>query len=304
MLDPDRLASGAALFLLGYIQKAYVADTFGRWLVNPVFAAPTEYGALGHWVSVVGYALQVFNDFAGYSIMAIGLGRFFGVELPRNFDMPFFAKSLIELWRRWHITLNNWLFDYLYTPLTTSRGWWRGRAELAFLLVFLLSGLWHGAAWGFVIWGVLHGVGLVVRHRWDLYYKSLCRQDRVWVKRRKSRAYGFAALVLTQVFFVFTLGPFRGASWAGARDSMLGMFGAFGAGGLPTIDSGTGKLNLACALVFVVGYHVLGHPKGRRLLDGFLALPAPVRGAAYGGAVLFLGMFLPAAGGTFVYAQF
>ena len=143
--------AGAQAFLLGFALKAYVADWLGPNLVDPIMSAPTDYSAAMHWLGVVGYSVQIFGDFAGYSLMAIGLGRLFGLELPENFNLPFLSKSMMEFWRRWHITLNTWLFDYLYGPLTLSRGWWRGRLDLGFLVVFALCGLWHGAAWGFLV---------------------------------------------------------------------------------------------------------------------------------------------------------
>ena len=118
--------------------------------------------------------------------MAIGVARLFAIELPMNFRTPFLSRSLPEFWRRWHITLNRWLFDYIFTPLTTSSGWFRGRLDVALMLVFLASGLWHGAAWTFVLWGFLHGIGMVVHRNWDVFYRGLCRRDRAWVARRKS----------------------------------------------------------------------------------------------------------------------
>ena len=134
-------ATGVQAFLLGFVLKGYVADWLGPNIVDPIMSAPADYSAAMHWLAIVGYALQVFGDFAGYSLMAIGLGRLFGVELPENFNFPFLSKSMMEFWRRWHITLNTWLFDYLYGPLTLSRGWWRGRLDLGFLVVFGLCGL-------------------------------------------------------------------------------------------------------------------------------------------------------------------
>src|SRR5262249_25643509 len=130
-------------------------------------------------------------------------------ELPQNFNYPFLSRHLLELWRRWHITLNTWLFDYIYGPMTTGDGFMRGRLELGFVIVFLASGLWHGARWTFLSWGLLHGLGLVAQYRWDLFYKGLCRKDRKWVARRKSAGYSLSAWALTQLFFVLTLVPFR-----------------------------------------------------------------------------------------------
>ena len=207
--DPQKLTDGALSFLTGFALAAWAANAIGARLVDPVFANPAAYTVASHWVGVAGYALQVFGDFAGYSLMAIGVARFFGIELPVNFNFPFLSRSLPELWRRWHITLNRWLFDFIFTPMTTSRGWFRGRIGVALMFTFLASGLWHGANWTFVAWGFLHGIGMVVNYQWDEFYKSLCRRDRSYVKKRQGHAYQFVAWLLTMAFFVVTLVPFR-----------------------------------------------------------------------------------------------
>ncbi len=303
-LDPDVLRAGAFIFLFGFTLKAYVGDWLGQNVADPVFNDPQSFTALGHWLGVLGYAGQVFGDFAGYSFMAIGVGRAFGIELPVNFDRPFVSKNLMELWRRWHITLNTWLFDYLYGPMTTSRGWWRGRLDLGFVVVFMVSGLWHGAAWGFVLWGLLHGLGLVVQRRWDVYYRGLCKQDRVWVKRRKTRWYATGGLVLTQLFFLVSLVPFRAVDGAATLSYLGGLF--VGPGGqLPVVGAGIQALgNMALCFGFLVAYHLLGVGPFARWKERFFTLPAPVRGVAYGVVLVALGVLMPASSGAFVYAQF
>jgi alginate O-acetyltransferase complex protein AlgI len=302
-LDPDALGAGARAFLLGFAMKAFVADFLGQKIVDPVFADPAAYSAAGHWMGLVGYAAQVFGDFAGYSLMAIGAGRLFGIELPVNFDYPFFSTNLMEFWRRWHITLNRWFFDHLYAPLVAGNGWFKGRFDLGFLVVFAVSGLWHGATWGFVLWGLMHGVGLVAQRRWGEYYKTLCRKDRVWVQRRKSRGYKAAAWCLTIGFFVVSLVPFR----AGGLDRTVafagGLFAAPGAT-LPGLDSPMSVHNLAWSVVFLAGYHALGTAAGRRGRARLAALPPVARGVAYGAAIVFMFVFMPTSGSTFVYANF
>ena len=203
------------------------------------------------------------------------------------------------MWQRWHITLNSWLFEYIYGPLTTSRGWWRGRLDLGFVFVFLISGLWHGAAWTFVLWGALHGVGLVVHRRWDEFYRGLCRKDRSYVAVRQTTSYALAAWVLTQSFFVLTLVPFRATSLAGAGAFARGLLASPGLESLPIRS-----VNIAAILAFMVVYHLLALPSGRRAWDGFISLPAPVRGFAYGLVVVFILIFMPKASGAFIYANF
>ena len=176
--DTAFLTRGVGVYFLGFIQKAWVADFLAERVVNRVFARPDEYARGSHWLAFFGYAAQVFCDFSGYSLMAIGTGRLFGLELPSNFNYPFLSKNLTEFWRRWHITLNTWLFDYIYGPLVTGTGWFRDRLDMGFLLVFVISGLWHGPSFTFVTWGLLHGIGLVVYRRWDQFYRSLSRKDK------------------------------------------------------------------------------------------------------------------------------
>lgn len=301
--SPAMLAGGAATFLLGFTLKAFVADSLVTTIVDPVFASPGTFSAATHWGALLAYALQVFSDFCGYSLLAIGAGRFFGIELPVNFNLPFLSTSVMEFWRRWHITLNTWLFDYIYGPLVTSKGWWRNRLDLGFLLVFLLSGLWHGARWTFIVWGLIHGLALVAHRRWDEFYRGLCRRDRAWVARRRAPAYLAAAWLLTQGVFVLALVPFRAPS----LDATLRFAGGLARGGERTLDLGgvQGVLTLALCAGILAAYHFLGGlDVGRRAWSRFLALPAPVRGVAYGLAVALLALVTPLAGGQFIYAQF
>lgn len=296
-IDPARIASGAGLFLVGYVLKGYVADTLGAMLVNPVFAGGgAGYGVLAHWLALVGYAAQIFSDFAGYSLLAIGCARLFSIELPQNFNLPFLSRSLPDFWRRWHITLNSWLFDYIYTPLTT--GALRGRFDLALMIVFLASGLWHGAAATFVLWGAMHGVGMVVYRHWDEFYRGLCRRDRAWVKRRQSAPYRFASWFLTQLFFLLSLVPFGAAS--------IGDAGAFARG--LVVSTGTAQVAigisiLLCAAI-LVAFHLAGTDGTRRLRELAASVPAPVRGAAYAAAIAWLLVFVPIGASAFIYRQF
>jgi alginate O-acetyltransferase complex protein AlgI len=301
-LAPDLVAAGAATFMLGFALKAFAADTLGLEVVDPVFARPGAYTAAAHWAALVGYALQVFADFCGYSLLAIGTARLLGLELPANFNFPFVSRSVMEFWRRWHITLNTWLFDYIYGPLVTSKGWWRNRLDLGFLAVFLISGLWHGPQWTFVLWGAIHGVALVVHRHWDEFYRGLCRKDRAWVQRRKRPAYAAVAWGLTQGVFVLSLVPFRAPSIGEAARFARGLV----AGGPESLAPGLpALLTVGLAVALLVVHHLVG---GVPALAGawtrFQALPAPLRGAAYGVAAALLALFTPIAGGQFIYAQF
>lgn len=156
----DRFVSGIQLFILGLGQKVLIADVLASTADATFGAAPAELSIALAWFGLFCFSLQIYYDFAGYSNMAIGLGRMFGFELPRNFEHPYSAISFQEFWRRWHMTLSRWFRDYLYIPLGGSRGGNLMTYRNLFI-VFVLCGIWHGAAWTFLFWGLWHGAFLV-----------------------------------------------------------------------------------------------------------------------------------------------
>jgi alginate O-acetyltransferase complex protein AlgI len=160
-----RVRACATLFLVGYVKKACIGDNVAE-LVDPYFKDPALYDALSAWIAVLFYAVQIYCDFSGYSDMAIATAGLFGYELRLNFDFPYFAASIRDFWRRWHMSLSSWLRDYLYIPLGGSRGS-RLFQYRNLMLTMLLGGLWHGAGWNFVIWGALHGAALVAHREWE-----------------------------------------------------------------------------------------------------------------------------------------
>jgi len=301
-LRERQLVEGASAFLLGYILKAFVADSVGPAIVDPVFAHPGAYSVAAHWLAIVGYAVQVFADFGGYSFLAIGCARFLGIELPLNFDYPYLSKSLPEFWRRWHITLNRWLFDFIYDPLVGGRGWWRGRYDAGLILVFLASGLWHGARATFLLWGAMHAIGMVVQRHWDEYSRGLCRRDRSYVERRRSWPYRAAAWTLTQGFFLIALIPFRAGTWSTATSFASGLL--TGGEGTLIITQAVTRIAVPIGIAFVVAYHLSKLPRFERWWTRFLALPAPIRGMVYGLVVVWLLLFVPLNATTFIYRQF
>ncbi|PHN02842.1 MBOAT family O-acyltransferase [Flavilitoribacter nigricans] len=154
-------ASGVERFILGLAKKVLLANNFAP-LADDIFAvAPTDLDPLSAWMGVLMYTLQIYFDFSGYSDMAIGLGRMFGFRIPENFNFPYIARSIREFWRRWHISLSQWFRDYLYIPLGGNRKG-NGRTYFNLFVVFLLTGLWHGAAWNFLLWGLFHGLFLIL----------------------------------------------------------------------------------------------------------------------------------------------
>jgi D-alanyl-lipoteichoic acid acyltransferase DltB (MBOAT superfamily) len=164
--SPRNIPAAPALFLIGggLIKKVVLADFLAVNLVDPVFGSPQAFGAVDTALAIVGYAAQIYCDFSGYTDIAIGLAMLLGFWFPQNFDQPYRALSLQEFWHRWHMTLSRWLRDYLYIPLGGSRKGPR-RTTINLMITMILGGLWHGAAWTFVIWGAMHGSGLAVE-RW------------------------------------------------------------------------------------------------------------------------------------------
>ena len=195
-------AMGLTFFVAGLWKKVVLADTLATF-ATPVFAmaADQPLTASEAWTGAIAYALQLYFDFSGYSDMAIGLGLLFGIRLPFNFASPYKAVDIIDFWRRWHMTLSQFLRDYLYVPLGGNR---KGRARryVNLFLTMLLGGLWHGAGWTFVIWGALHGVFLIVNHGWRALRSSLG-----WTSTRTAagawvaRGITFLCVTVAWVFF-------------------------------------------------------------------------------------------------------
>lgn len=210
----ENLAIGTTIFAIGLFKKVVIADSLAT-VASPTFAA-AEAGAELHffqaWSAAFAYSLQLYFDFSGYSDMAIGIARLFGIKLPLNFNAPYRATSIIDFWRRWHMTLSRFLRDYLYFPLGGGR---RGplRRYVNLMITMLLGGLWHGAGWTFVVWGGLHGAMLVINHLWRHLFPS--RAPRWW-SIALARLITFFAVTLAWVFF-------RAESFSGALAVFDGM---------------------------------------------------------------------------------
>jgi alginate O-acetyltransferase complex protein AlgI len=162
-VDAATVAGGLRRFIVGFTKKALIADTLAR-VVTPVFAlsSPSISPALA-WLVILSYSLQIFFDFSGYTDMAIGLGRMMGVRFIENFDRPYLSKSISEFWRRWHISLSSWFRDMVFYPLERRRFRWFGQ-QINILIVFTLTGLWHGLTINFLIWGLIHGFAIVFEY--------------------------------------------------------------------------------------------------------------------------------------------
>jgi D-alanyl-lipoteichoic acid acyltransferase DltB (MBOAT superfamily) len=262
------------------------------------------------WIGVLAYSFQIYFDFSGYSDMALGLALLFGVRLPMNFNSPYKARSIVDFWRRWHITLSTFLRDYLYFPLGGNRKGPILRYRNLFI-VMLLGGLWHGAAWTFVVWGGLHGAYLCVNHAWD---KGPGRS--VTLGPFASTALTFAAAGLAWVFF-------RADSFAAAFVMLAGLFGATPAAD-PVLSASAAFSLPVLAIAALVAFaapnalELLGRMQGRRpddapvAIEGDGASPAIVLEKGYAVAMAGLGalsafaLFVLMTSGPyeFIYFQF
>ena len=215
----ENVAVGLTIFVIGLFKKTVLADGI-MVHVAPGFDAAArghELGFLAAWAATLCYGMQIYFDFSGYSDMAIGGARLFGIVLPLNFHSPYKATSIIEFWRRWHVTLSRFLRDYLYIPLGGNRhGRWARHRNL--LVTMLLGGLWHGAGWTFVVWGGLHGAALMVNHGWHALSGSTSES-----RRRSGPVARLAAGILTflvvHVCWVF----FRAPTMAAATSMLAAM---------------------------------------------------------------------------------
>lgn len=159
VITSDDFVKGIERFIVGLAKKAIIANTLGE-VGDKIFdIAPSDLGVSVAWLGAILYTLQIYFDFAGYTDMAIGLGKLFGFNFRENFNYPYISRSVTEFWRRWHISLSNWFRDYLYIPLGGNR---RGNVYVNLLIVFLATGIWHGAAWGFLVWGLWHGLFMLI----------------------------------------------------------------------------------------------------------------------------------------------
>jgi len=218
----DHVAVGLTIFILGLAKKVMIADNMADY-ATPVFSA-AEGGAsfmfFEAWMGALAYTLQLYFDFSGYCDMAIGLSLMFNVRLPMNFNSPYKATSIIDFWRRWHMTLSAFLRDYLYFPLGGNRKG-PGRRYINLMATMLLGGLWHGAGWTFIIWGGLHGIYLTINHGWREIKSRLGWGDGGTMARFFAGALTFLAVVVGWVFF-------RAESFSGAFAMLTGMAGING----------------------------------------------------------------------------
>ena len=215
--DTQRATSGLRLMLWGFFKKVVIADRMAV-IVDTVYNNPTSYQGVYYFIATIAFAFQIFCDFSGYSDIAIGSARIMGFELMKNFERPYHSKSITEFWRRWHISLSTWFRDYLYIPLGGSRKGY-ARTLLNLFIIFVVSGLWHGASWTFVIWGALNGAAIVIEKvlgigkragkKAYMEQKSIEQRKKPWIIRAGSALVGLIPMLLTFTFTCFTWVFFR-----------------------------------------------------------------------------------------------
>lgn len=232
------IAAGLFIFSIGLFKKVILADTFATW-ANAGFEHAALLNAAEAWMASLSYTFQLYFDFSGYTDMAIGAALLFNIKLPLNFNSPYKALSIQEFWHRWHLTLSRFLRDYVYIPLGGNRHG-NVHTHLNLFLTFLLGGIWHGAGWTFVIWGVLHGIGIVVH--------------RIWKNAGKAMP-PLPAWILTFGFVNITWVFFRATSWEQALQMLGAMFALSfpSQSALPVLEHESKALTwIAAALILVV----------------------------------------------------
>ena len=275
---------GATLILRGLFRKVVIADGVAP-LVNQVFGIPARFGGLTIAFAVIGFSLQIYGDFAGYTDIARGTAKLFGVDLMENFRAPYFARSFRDFWHRWHISLSTWLRDYLYIPLGGSQSS-VGVMYRNLMITMVLGGLWHGAGWGFVLWGTLHGVYLATERA---FRERAKRSGRAAYKRQLPPIFVFLVVTLTWI-------PFRSPTFSNAIDVFTGLLRPFDGEQLSTAPVVLAVLGLATLAIDTAVLKGVAHP---------LAQTAPlIRGVGYGAAAVAAVLFASQANVPFIYFQF
>lgn len=293
-LDADRVIGGLQLILLGLFRKVVIADSLAPF-VNDSFTDADSAGWVTLTVSVWAFALQIYGDFAGYTDVARGSARLLGIELPLNFRQPYLSRNITVFWRTWHISLSNWLRDYLYIPLGGNRGpGWTTYRNL--MITMLLGGLWHGAAWTFVAWGALHGLYLCVHRAWP--NKSPRTAD------DRFRLADVLPTIVTFQFVCFAWIFFRAGTFSEAYEVIRGIFtfrgGPIDAGNI-VLFALVATISLAMDLI----QRAQASPsEGEDAWSEWKRWPALVQGGVYALMVLGVLIFSGSPPVQFIYFQF
>ena len=286
----DSFYSGVVLIVTGLFKKVVLADGIAGY-VNDVFERPGGRGALPLIVAAIGFSIQIYGDFAGYTDMARGIARLLGIELARNFEQPYLSRNITEFWRTWHISLSSWLSDYLYVPLGGNRGS-NARTYRNLMITMLLGGLWHGASWHFVVWGGLNGAALSA-HR---IMGGTTDRDNTLTFSTKTLLRIAGNFTLVTMFWVLFRAPSLEAASAFFRGFKSGFLGPRPGAWWPNL--------LLVALFLVIMFAMDIIDRNRREWKPLLTWPAWFQGAAAGIAIAALVIFSGGAPTPFIYFQF
>lgn len=298
--DPVLFQTGFALILAGMFKKIVIASYLSEHIVRQVFQVPINYSSLTNLMAVYGYSIQIYCDFSGYSDLAMGVALLMGFDIPLNFRQPYKALNFQEFWHRWHISLSTWLRDYLYISLGGNR-LGRFRKYLNLMLTMILGGLWHGAHSRFILWGALHGFGLVLTHLWNDYVK-------VRFKKRPKVTHGPNITVTSGlVKFICWLATFNAVSflWVFFRaenaDRAFEIFGSI----LKFTQPGMGfELLVIAAIVVGLGMQFVGGPVERVYLGLQRRLPFPLQALVIALLTIIILRLGPDGVLPFIYFQF
>ncbi len=284
-----RVNRALLLIVAGLFKKVVISNLLATRLVEQVFSAPETFSRGDVLLAIYGYAAQIYCDFSGYTDIAIGCAMLLGYRFPRNFNAPYTATNPQDFWRRWHISLSSWLRDYLYIPLGGSRGS-AARTCVNLMITMLLGGLWHGAAWTFVIWGALHGFYLIVHRMWSgIRWTPLVRFRETVAWRWMARILLFNAVCLGWVFF-------RSSSFGVAFAVLRGL----------TVPGAITLLSVPVAMALIVGLAGQFQPlRWRKAMEFELgSWPAMARGAAFAAAIFGIELLGPSGVAPFIYFRF
>jgi alginate O-acetyltransferase complex protein AlgI len=288
------IESGLCYFLLGAVKKLVISDQIAS-PVNLIFSSPGQYDGLTLLLGAMGYAVQIYCDFSGYSDMAIGSALILGIKLPENFQMPYSSVTITEFWRRWHITLSAWFRDYVFIPMEIARKNVRSatlRTTISLTITMLLCGLWHGAGWNFVIWGGIHGVALAVNRAWMTWNPLSKLAGRPVFQAMWTLFSRLLTLSIVLVAWIF----FRAQSFADANTYLSRMLSW--SHGVRWVSP---YILLALAAVFFT--HLLVN-KDRNWAQELPERAIPVRITAYAALVVLLSFFGATSAVPFIYFQF
>lgn len=297
-LTAERMWSGFHLAMKGLVKKVVIADSVAV-LADSILDAPEGRPSMAIMLGASLFAVQIYCDFSGYTDIARGISRVFGVEIPLNFRDPYFSTSIIDFWRRWHISLSTWLRDYLYIPLGGSRGS-SGRTHVNLMATMVLGGLWHGAAWNFVIWGAYQGGLLCINREFRTWVQRRPRLD-LWMQSRPGSLFRWACTMYLVLLGWLIFRVTDGAALASAIRSYVLLDGDLNLTGFG-LGNGLSMISLVAMGAFAIA-QLSGQlaPNWPERLDR-----APAPALAFGYALLGMAMFFawPAENAPFVYFQF